>query len=370
MEISVSSLNFTLPQPYFTSAEVFREELERIFYSHWLCAGREEEIARPGDYIVREIDTESIIIVRDESGEARAFYNVCRHRGARICHEEQGRFAKTILCPYHAWSYALNGRLVGVSESSRMRVFEKEDYPLQAVAVTTWEGFIFINLSPEPKPFEIVFAPVLDRFDDWRLFRLKRAERVVYDVKANWKLVVENYNECYHCPLIHPELNQVSSAKSGANELNEGLILGGYMTFRLNKTSMSLTGQTCAAPIGSVTGEDLERVYFFSIFPNLLLSLHPDYVMFHTLWPQATDRTKIVCEWLFEPETIAQPDFNPGDAVEFWDRTNRQDWRVCEISQLGIRSRAYTPGPYYDWHENLLAEFDRQVLKALGHSSP
>jgi Rieske 2Fe-2S family protein len=137
----------------------------------------------------------------------------------------------------------------------------------------------------------------------------------------------------------------------------------------LNHDSMTVDGANCAEPLGHVSGEDLNRVYYYTLFPNLLLSLHPDYVMFHTLWPQAPDRTHIVCEWLFDPEVIAQPDFDPGGAVEFWDMTNRQDWHVCEITQQGVSSRVYTPGPANIEQEELIAAFDQEVLKALGHQS-
>jgi Rieske 2Fe-2S family protein len=358
-------VQYTLPGRYFTSTEIFQEELERIFYNHWVCVGRAEQIGQPGDYFTQEIGTENVILLRDEQGLTRAFYNVCRHRGTRMCLNETGRFAKTIQCPYHAWTYSLDGCLIGVPGVSNMKMFDKKDYPLHSVKLESWEGFLFINMSPEPEPFAKTFGPIVNRFSKWHIPNLVSVRRKVYDVKANWKLIAANYNECYHCPLIHPELNRVASADSGDNEMVKGLAVGGYMTFREEMETMSLTGQGSSIPLGEVNGEDLNRAYFYTLFPNLLLSVHPDYVMFHTLWPQGVDRTRVVCEWLFDPETSAQPDFDPGDVVEFWDRTNRQDWHACEISQLGVRSRAYTPGPYYHWHELLLAEFDQQVLRAL-----
>jgi Rieske 2Fe-2S family protein len=362
----MSTIQYTLPRQYFVSEKLFREELEHIFCRHWICVGREDQIINPGDYFVQEVDTESVIILRDDKGAIRAFHNVCRHRGTRLCLKGQGHLNKTIQCPYHAWTYALNGNLIGVPGMSDMKDhFSKEEFPLHNVAVEIWEGFLFINMAPDPEPFQDIFGSVVDRFQAWHIPRLKSAHRIEYDVKANWKLIVENYNECYHCPLIHPELNRVAPADSGDNELVTGMAVGGYMTFREEMETMSLTGRS-HMPVGEVDGDDLNRAYFYTLFPNLLLSLHPDYVMFHTLWPQGVDRTLVVCEWLFAPEVMAQPGFDPRDVVEFWDRTNRQDWFACEISQLGVGSRAYTPGPYYHWHEQLLAEFDRQVLRALG----
>lgn len=357
----------TLSRRYFTSAEIFAEEMACIFYESWLCVGRSEQIARPGDYFLHEIGDESIIVLRDAAGMPRAFYNVCRHRGTQLCQEPQGQFAKSIQCPYHAWTYALDGRLIGVPSHEKMTYLDKEKYPLHAVALETWEGFLFVNLGRRPEPFDEVFAPVLERFRSWRLASLRVAERIEYNVQANWKLIAENYNECYHCPVIHPRLNQLSNYRSGDNVLTEGPIVGGYMELA-HDGSMSRSGRLCAPPLGDVAGEDLNRIYYFSLFPNMLISLHPDYVMVHTLWPEAVDQTRVECAWLFDPVSLSDSEVNVGDAVEFWDMTNREDWYVCELSQRGVRSRAYTPGPYYQWQEQLLAEFDRQVLLALGHS--
>lgn len=360
-------LQHTLPGRYFTSEAIFREELERIFYEQWVCVGRAQQIAHPGDYFLAEVGDESLIVLRDRGGRPRAFYNVCRHRGTRLCEAERGQFSQTIQCPYHAWTYALDGQLIGAPDVNEMEGFNKSEYPLNAVALEIWEGFLFLNLSRVPEPFAQAIAPLVGRVAPWHVSELRAARRVEYDVQANWKLVVENYNECYHCPLIHPALNKFSPYRSGDNIFTEGPILGGSMALTHTGGSLSLSGEACAAPLGEVAGDDLNRVYYYSLFPNLLLSLHPDYVMCHALWPQAPDRTRIVCEWLFDPAALTRPDFDPGGAVAFWDMTNRQDWRACELAQLGVRSRGYIPGPFYSWQERLLPAFDREVLKALGH---
>jgi Rieske 2Fe-2S family protein len=247
--------------------------------------------------------------------------------------------------------------------------FDKGEYPLFSAQVHLWESFIFISLAAQPQPFDTanLAATLSEKFAPWQIAKLHSAHRIEYEVQANWKLLVENYSECYHCPLVHPALAKLSHYMSGDNDMVEGPFLGGFM--ELNHASMSLDGSTSAAPLGGLSGEDLSRVYYYMLFPNLLLSLHPDYVMFHTLWPQAPDRTRIVCEWLFDPAVMAQPDFNPRGAVEFWDMTNRQDWHVCEITQQGVSSRVYTPGPAYIGQEDLIAAFDQEVLNALGHQS-
>jgi len=354
----------TLPQRYFVSPEVFAEELEKIFASHWVLVGHQSEVAQSGDYFVRDVADESIIIVRDKNGEVRAFYNVCRHRGTRLCEEERGH-AAAIQCPYHAWTYGLDGRLIGAPHMDEVNGFNREQYSLRPVHAAIWEGFIFVNLANQPMPLEEWFAPLGEKFSQWDLPRLRSAKRVEYNVKANWKLMFENYSECYHCPGVHPMLSKVSPYDSAENDLTEGPFLGGFMKINQGK-SLTMSGEACALPI---EGKDQEhegkdRVFYYSIFPNMLLSMHPDYVMVHQLWPDAPDRTRIICDWFFNPDAFGRDDFNPQDAIEFWDVTNKQDWHVCELSQQGIASRAYEPGPY-SARESIPAAWDREYLRRI-----
>lgn len=365
-EIQTVPVASTLPGKYYTSPDVFQQELEQIFYESWICCGREEKIARPGEYFVQEIGTESLIIIRDQQGEVRAFYNVCRHRGTLICTAQSGKFSKAIQCPYHAWTYSLDGRLIGAPHMDEVSDFDKSAYPLKSVVTRVWEGMIYINLSATPRPFEEIFSTLIGKFSNWNLPALRSGGKIEYDVKANWKLIIENYSECYHCPLVHPELSSVSPYRSGDNDLMEGPFLGGSMLLNHDVGSLTMSMEACGVTIHGVAPDDMNRVYYYSIFPNSLLSLHPDYVMLHTLWPQDHDRTLITCEWLFEPESLASPGFNAQDAIGFWDITNRQDWNVCELSQLGIRSRSYTPGPYSNM-ERVPRAFDRYYLEMMGH---
>ncbi|MBX6332037.1 MAG: aromatic ring-hydroxylating dioxygenase subunit alpha [Gemmatimonadaceae bacterium] len=358
----------TLPGSWYTSPAVYERELERIFVERWLCACRAAEIANPGDFVVRCVGPESVIVTRDESGSVRAFYNVCRHRGSRICEEARGHFEEGIQCPYHAWTYALDGRLIGAPHMRGLEGFDPADYPLHAVAVAEWEGFVFINLSRAPEPFAQAFAPLIGRFARFGMPELVLAERITYDVRANWKLVHENYSECYHCSPVHPALVRLTPSNSGENDLYEGPFLGGYMVIAKPGGSLTMSGRPCGLPVGELPADDRQRVYYYSIFPNMLLSLHPDYVMVHTLWPDGPGRTHITCDWLFHPGTLSDPAYDPHDGVAFWDMTNRQDWHVCELSQLGVASRAYTPGPYAP-RESLAAAFDAQVKAALGEGA-
>jgi len=366
----------SLPQKYFVSPEIFAKERAGIFSKQWLLVGHQSRIRDAGDYIVQQVIGESLIVIRDKTGEIHGFFNVCRHRGTRLKEDTCGH-ASTIQCPYHAWTYGLDGRLVGAPHMDQVPGFDKADYSLHAVNLALWEGFIFVNLADSgtrlrseatarqaPGDFislERWFAPLAGKFSHWNMSILQPAKRIEYDVHANWKLMFENYSECYHCPGVHPQLQKVSPYDSAENDLREGPFLGGFMKINPGK-SLTMSGNACAAFVGKI--ENLQQVFYYSIFPNMLLSLHPEYVMVHQLWPQSPERTLIVCDWLFHPDAFDRKDFRPGDAIEFWDMTNKQDWHVCELSQQGIASRAYQPGPYSS-RESIPAAWDEYYLRIM-----
>ena len=366
----------TLPAHCYTSTGTFARERERIFDRSWLYVARVETLREAGAFALVELFGESLILVRGGDGALRAFYNVCRHRGTRLCESAAGRFAGAIVCPYHAWTFALDGSLAAARNMSGVPGFEKADYPLHAVAVEEVAGCAFVNFSADPEQrlaptAQAFLAPLAAKLARWDVGRLSLGHTATYEVAANWKLIVQNYSECYHCPVIHPQLDALSPWDSGSNDLAEGAILGGPMSLRDAHDTMSLSGNRRRAPLGGVDGDDLKRVYYYALFPTTLLSLHPDYVMLHRVVPLGVDRSRVVCEWLFAPEATAEPGFDPSDAVDFWDLTNRQDWHVCELSQRGIASRAYTPGPYSDF-ESMLAAYDvhyRTVME-FGSATP
>jgi Rieske 2Fe-2S family protein len=243
--------------------------------------------------------------------------------------------------------------------------FDKADYPLHAAAVAEWEGFVLVNLAHDPEPFASAWSPLMGRISRFGLADLAARHCTTYDVRANWKLVFQNYSECLHCPAIHPELAAVLPYQSGANDLTEGAFLGGYMEIAPAHQSATLSGRTCGRLVQpDLPAEDRRRAYFYSLMPNLLLSLHPDYVTYYLVQPLAADHTRIRCEWLFHPQTLAGGDGDVHDAVEFWDITNRQDWDIIQQSQLGIASSRYAPGPYSP-RESLSAAWDREYLRLL-----
>jgi len=356
----------TLPGRYYTDETVFHAEIERIFLQRWLYAGRLSQLPANGSYFLYTVDKENVIVLRDEQGAVRAFYNVCRHRGTRMCSEPEGQFSHSIQCPYHAWTYSLDGSLIGAPNMHEVIDFDKAQYSLHNVSTAIWEGCIFINPSLPPAHFTEAFAPLINKFTQWHMPELVAVHRLEYDVRANWKLIFQNYSECYHCPGLHPALNQLTPYRNSGNDLMEGPFLGGPMRMARDGGSMTISGRVCAAPLGEVSGEDRNRVYYYTIFPNMLLSLHPDYALIHQIHPQSPDRSRIVCEWLFHPDAIAKTDFDPSGAIEFWNMTNLQDWHVSELSQQGISSRVYAPGPYAEL-ESMVAAFDREYLRALGN---
>ncbi len=355
----MSATGSTLPQQYYIDPAVFRDEVERFFYNSWIRAGRSETIPNTGDYFLADVAGESVIVTRDAEGAIQGFYNVCRHRGTRMCTQSEGRFAGRIQCPYHGWTYSLGGRLLGAPHMDESG-FRCEDFPLHRVHTFVWDGHLFLNLAQEAEPFLQRIDDLPVRFAPWRMNELRMHRRIVYEVKANWKLIVLNFNECLHCPMLHPALNRLTDYLGADNEQPRPAYIGGCMGFRGGAETMTVDGTRRRDYLPGLGEEQRRMVAYYALYPNFLLSLHPDYMMVHTIWPKRVDRTEVVCEWYFHPSEMAKADFVADDAIEFWDITNREDWAICELSQAGITSRAYTPGPY-SARESLLHAFDLYV---------
>ena len=357
---------FTLPARYYIDPDHFRRELDLIFGRMWVCVGRSDELPDVGDHVVREVSDESLIVVRESLNRINAFYNVCRHRGTRICDAPEGHSLR-LQCPYHAWTYALDGRLVAAPHFDESDQFHKADFGLKPVASEVWDGHVFVNLLDNPAPLIDQLGDLPTKFAPWGMGSLVRGARVVYDVAANWKLIIQNYSECLHCPTIHPALSKVSHYLSGLNDpaTPADNHLGGRMDLRDGGATMSFDGRAVRDPLPGLDADSYRHVLYYAVLPNLLVSLHPDYMMTHRLRPIHQGRTEVVCEWHFHPDAMSSAGFAPSDAVEFWDLTNRQDWDVSERTQLGLKSRAYSPGPYSD-REELLYAFDRWVVSRVG----
>lgn len=361
----------TLPSHYYRSQDIYQQELDNIFTRRWLMACREEELADPGHYVTVPVGPENVIVVRNADGRINAFFNVCRHRGTRICDSESGKFDGKIRCPYHAWTYSLDGELQAAPLMKEVPGFQKQQYPLYRVHVESWGGFVFVNLAEDPTPFDAELGALLGKFEDWRLPDLRIALTINYTVECNWKLILTNFQECYHCPGVHPMLSKWTPFRSARHDYMEGSVIGGYMTLQQPGGSMTLDGEAAGPPVGDVSGDDLQRVYYYSIYPNLLFAPHPDFVIYQRIRPLSVTRVQIDCSFLLEPEVIEDSTRMRRfeSAVEFWNVTNREDWKVCEQMQKGLMSRRFERGPY-SGQEDILVALDKEVLKALGHDEP
>ena len=352
-----------LPATAYHSPELFSWEQSELFDRHWVCLGRTEDLLRPGQLRALNHGEESVLITRDRDGVVRGFSNVCRHRGHPLLEVGEPVDARLIRCRYHSWSYRFDGGLRAAPTLTQSPDFDATEWPLNPLAVGEWLGWLFLDMSGETSPLEEVFGNLGHYLAPYEPERLIRVERHSYEVAANWKLVVENYHECYHCTSIHPELCQVTPPDSGQDIAPTGLWCGGTMTLKDHAVTMSLTGASEGVNFRRLPPGQEREVLYIGLFPNLLISPHPDYVMTHRIIPLAPDRTFIECDWLFPPEALERSNFNPAYAVDFWDITNREDWTACENVQRGTRNRGFRPGPLSPW-ESTIYQFLNMVAQA------
>ena len=353
----------TLPASAYRSDAVLAWERARLFDEAWVCVCRSVLVPEPGSQRGIRLGEEGIVLARDEDGELRAFFNSCRHRGHELLADGECRTRGTIVCPYHQWAYHLDGRLRRATRFSDVPGFEPADFPLRPVAVREWNGWIFANLSGDATELQSWLGNLGEHLHNWQVERLVVEARHAYVVHANWKLIIENYLECYHCPSIHPELCRVSPPDSGHALEQEGLWLGGPMDLRDAAETMSLDGTSHALRLPALSEEQARQVFYFALFPNLLISPHPDYVMTHRLHPLSPASTWVECAWLFAPEASERQGFDPSYAADFWDITNRQDFTACEAVQRGLGSRGFVPGPF-DYREFDVYAFQSMLAQA------
>ena len=341
-----------LPSTAYTSDAVLAWEHKNFFAGTWTCLGRRESVDKDRDpargarlraYAVGDL---GVLVAFADNGSVRAFANACRHRGHELLPVGTQETKRAIVCPYHGWAYRLDGSLRTAPDMPDD--FELGPWALHELPIVDWHGWLFVNARGGAEPFNAFIGELDARVVPYAPERLHVAATHTYEVAANWKLIVENYHECYHCAMIHPELCTVTAPASGDNGTGPGAWVGGTMDLLPHARTMSLDGHSYAP---ALPGADSRTVTYLGVFPHLLLSLHPDYVMTHRLVPLSPNRTFVECQWLF-----ALPNTDPGYAVEFWDRTNRQDWAAVESVQRGLASPQHTPGPLapnesaiYDW---------------------
>lgn len=364
LRASIGGSGQMLPAAAYTDADVLAWENERLFAGGWMCLGRADSFAKAGDRRAYRVGDEGILVVRGTDGRLRGFFNTCRHRAHELLPCDGQASGRFIRCPYHAWVFTPEGDLYGVPPTHEGDITDTSEYSLVPLPVEEWHGYVMANVTGDAPPINEAFVGIDRWLDPFDLANLRVADRHSYTLDANWKLIVENYHECFHCPTIHPELTSVADTESGTTVLGQGWYVGGSQEFRDGVRTMSLDGSSHGVQIPGIPDLCQNGVMYLQVGTNLLVSLHPDYVMVHRLVPLAPDRTFVECEWLFPESAFAKEGFDPSYAVDFWDITNRQDWTACESVQRGVRSRGYRPGPLSSHHEVSVYAFIAWMARA------
>ncbi|RBM19027.1 aromatic ring-hydroxylating dioxygenase subunit alpha [Streptomyces sp. PT12] len=359
----------TLPGRAYTDPESFRREQELIFETRWFCAVRAGDLLTPGSFRTVTVGRESILIARARDGALRAFLNVCRHRGARLCTEESGQVRRNLRCPYHAWTYALDGRLVAAPNLRDLPGLDRSAYGLVDVALREWMGYAWVCLAEDPPSFdETVIGSVAARLGDadavgrYRPEDLVLGRRIGYDVRANWKLIVENFMECYHCATIHPELVAVLPEFAGGYAAQSQV--GHGAEFAAGAEGFTVDGGPGFGRLPGLADDQDRRYFAATVRPQVFINLVPDHVILHRMFPLAADRTRVECDWLYAAEVIDEG-ADVSSSVELFHRVNEQDFAACERTQLGMHSRAYGRGGVLVPTEHHITEFHRWVVGLL-----
>ncbi len=364
MRKPLKKLKAGLPAAWYRDPAHYQRELEVFWYGRWIAACREEEIPQTGDWRVVRIGTQSIVLVR-EKASIRAFHNTCRHRGSILCTEERGHFERSrIVCPYHSWTYDLAGKLIATPRRMETPDFDRKDFPLFEVATERWGGFVFICLNQKHQSFKKTLGEFPTTFKRYDFDQLKIGKRIVVEVRANWKLLAENFSECFHCPPVHPELCRVVTAyrEAGAWGLKKESLSG--PEYQDGAKTLTLDGTARLPAFRNLNEQQRKALYVPAMLPpNLFLNVQPDYVNSHLMFPTGPESVRIVYDWLFEADRVPRgADLEHYTAL--WEATNAQDARNCEWQQQGIQSREFRHGHYvpqeFDCHR--FAEWVRTML--------
>jgi Rieske 2Fe-2S family protein len=334
----------------------YGRELQRIWYRNWIYVCRSSELEGARAFRTFEVGDQRLLLVRDEAGALRGFHNTCRHRGAALCTEDHGTLrSESIVCPYHAWVYDLRGHLLRTSSKRNPDGFDLADFPLYSLRVTEWNGFVFVALSENPPPFEKIFDLPLNRLDAWRLGDLVVGNVLLKNIQCNWKIFWENYNECLHCPGVHPKLSQLVPIY-GRGLLEERddpnwrehsgerdpKFKGGL---REGATTWSLDGKPSAAPFPGLSEEDRKAGHIYmTALPSLFIVGHVDYVRVVRLRPLGPEQTELRVEYLFSPQTLADVNFDMRNIVEFTNLVMTEDAEICEHNQRGLHAAPHRHG--------------------------
>jgi Rieske 2Fe-2S family protein len=363
------SLIATLAGYFYTDPVIFAEEQEKIFEARWFAAARSAEIEGTGAFRTVDVGRENVVLVRGRDGRLRAFLNVCRHRGARVCMEQAGVAKRNLQCGYHAWTYGLDGKLVAAPNLTKMPDVDRGEFGLVPVHLREWLGYAWVCVADEPPSFEeTVIGAVTERLgaadvvDGWGVEDLVVGRRIRYEVAANWKLIIENFMECYHCATIHPELTEV--LPEFADGFAAQYFVGHGAEFAEEAKGFTVDGSDGLTAIPGV-GESHDRKYYaITVNPQAFVNLVPDHVIFHRMFPVAADRTVIECDWLYLPEVV-QSGADLDRSVELFHRVNQQDFDACERCQLAAPSKAYAGGGVLVPSEHHIGAFHTWVTDQL-----
>ncbi|GAA3287398.1 aromatic ring-hydroxylating dioxygenase subunit alpha [Nesterenkonia halobia] len=370
-----SSLKPTPPGEAYTDPEIFAREQEHIFERQWNCVLRADSLSTAGQWKTATIGREEIILVRTRKSGIAAYFNVCRHRGMRVCTTGEGR-NKTLQCGYHAWTYGLDGELVAAPNLTSMPDVDRQEYGLKPVHVREWLGYVWVCLAEDPSSFEdTVLGEVRTSFgevesiDNYGIENLACGETKTYDVQANWKLIIENFMECYHCATIHPELTEVipEFADGLASQRAGGQVHGA--SFGGEVEGFTVDGSSGVSELPAVAPDQERKYYAITVRPQVFINTVPDHVIIHRMFPISESRTTVVCDWLFLPEVVEQINAGTLDvskSVELFHRVNQQDFNACELTQPSMSSTAYRGGGALVPSEHHIAEFHSWWYESIG----
>jgi phenylpropionate dioxygenase-like ring-hydroxylating dioxygenase large terminal subunit len=361
----------------YISPDVFEQEVENIFNRQWTYVGHVSQIPEPGDYFVEEFVGESIVVVRGEDEVVRAFLNTCRHRGHTLCQTQTGN-VRSFTCPYHQWNYGLNGHLRRAPSAPDGKFFNYEEWSLHSVSLEVWQGLIFVRLSTtDDRPL----GPELDRIGQsmmpMQAEKVKEIRTEVYEIKANWKTIIENYVECYHCLANHPELCvalDVGRTLSGITEAWHGEYIGGASPLKPGMQTASLNGElVCKKLLGDIEAASLEDGGIrggFLIVPMITrVHFRADHGYIHTLRPVSPGHSQWVTRWYVHEDAVEGEDYEVEDVTKLWHISNQQDISLCEESYRGLNSRRFVSGPLHPERESAIASVI-EVYKTLMSGSP
>ena len=388
----------SLPREFYVDPELFEEELSRVFHANWLFAGHSCEIPEPGDFFLLPVGAEELVVLRDKEGEIRAHFNVCRHRGSRIATEPRGR-SRSLVCPYHQWVYGLDGCLVNARLMGEG--FDANEYSLRSAAVRELAGLVFVCLSPDATTpdFDAFAEDIEPQLRPHGLEGAKVAVRHSYEVRANWKTLVENNRECYHCRVSHPEfcMSNYDLGLPGDTRNDEGFdttlereyerwrVLGlaprersfpGGYPYRVSRLPLkegfiteSLDGDLVAPLMGDVTDPNTGSLRVITL-PNFWAHANCDYAMTTRLLPATPEMTRVEVCFLVREDAVEGVDYDPERVAAVWKATCEQDWELCENNFAGIRSIAYEPGPFSEVTESSVESFLQWYLEELADDGP